>query len=119
PAIRMFIHKDGSIARFNGVGHIIQEKLNTIFTLDKTKGKAFSYAPHSGYQRLASGNTIIIADVGTAPNIAASYNATSSCLAFELSSGNQCFIINTGIDSFANDENIFLGRATAAHSTAS
>lgn len=119
PAIRMFIHKDGTIARFNGVGHILSEKLDTIFTLDKTKGEAFSFAPHSGYQRLEAGDTVIIADIGAVNNIISSHNTTASCLAFELSSGKNSFIVNTGIDNFAKTDNEFLGRSTAANSTAS
>lgn len=119
PALKMFVHKDNSLARFNGVGQVTSEKLETIFTLDKTKAKAFSYAPHSGYQRLEAENTVLIADIGSVNNAMASSQATASCLAFELSSGKHSFIINNGFDNFAKNNDNFLSRTTSAHSTAS
>lgn len=119
PAFKMFIHKDGSIARFNGVGTISNEKINTILTLDKTKAETFNYAPHSGYQRLEAENTVLISDVGSIGKPIYSNKATASCLAFELSSGKHSFIVNSGIDHFDKANNNFLGRSTTAHSTAS
>ncbi|WJW79565.1 heparinase II/III family protein [Bartonella sp. TP] len=118
PALRMFCHQDGSIARFNGVGAILPEKLSSIFALDEAQGEAFSYAPYSGYQRLHAETTTIIADIGKAPPFYASYNSGAGCLSFEMSSGKHSFIVNAGLDYFAKNEHKHLGRLSAAHSTA-
>jgi len=118
PSLRFFIHRDGSLARFNGVGPLLTERLAAILALDETAGHPFSHAPHSGYQRIASGKTIIIADTGYAPPPTAAHHAHAGCLSFEMSSGQHCFIINTGIDPYGADDLAFLGRTTAAHSTA-
>lgn len=118
PALRMFVHKDKSLARFNGVGNILNEKINTIFTLDETKGKAFSYAPYSGYQRLEYEDTLLIADIGKCNDIYSSSNSAAGCLSFEFSSGKHCFVVNSGINHFAKKQHKYLGKLTVAHSTA-
>lgn len=118
PALRFFMHRDATLARFNGVGPILPERLTTVLQLDETDGGLFTYAPHSGYQRLAKGETTIIADTGAIPPRAASAHADAGCLAFEMSSGTHRFIINCGIDPFGPKDYTMVGRSTAAHSTA-
>lgn len=118
PALRMFCHQDETIARFNGVGAILPEKLSSIFALDGSQGEAFTYAPYSGYQRLQAENTCIIADIGKGAPLYASYNSGAGCLSFEMSSGRHSFIVNAGQDHFAKDDCKQLGRLSAAHSTA-
>lgn len=118
PALRFFVHQDGTLAHFNGVGPILPERLAVVLGLDETAGHPFSHAPHSGYQRLHANQTTIIADTGTIPPRAASYRASAGALSFEMSSGLHCFVINSGIDPFGLEEYRLLGRTTAAHSTA-
>lgn len=118
PALRFFRLGDGSIARFNGMGVTIQQRLDAVLRHDDTGGAPLLHAPHSGYERLALGSTIIIADTGKPPPIDMAGAAHAGCLSFEMSSGGQPIVVNAGIDTFGAEEFRQLGRATAAHSTA-
>jgi uncharacterized heparinase superfamily protein len=118
PALRFFRHGDGSLARFNGMGATMQDRVAAVLRLDDTVGSPLLQAPHSGYQRLALGGTTVIADTGTPPPPEAAADAHAGCLSFELSSGRQCFVVNCGIDRLGATEFRRLARTTAAHSTA-
>ena len=118
PALRFFRHQDGALALFNGMGATVQDRVAAILHHDDTGGQPLANAPHSGYQRLASGGTTVIADTGAPPPAEVSHRAHAGCLSFEMSSGRQRFIVNCGIDEFGDDEFLPLARATAAHSTA-
>ncbi|MBZ9670229.1 heparinase II/III family protein [Mesorhizobium sp. ES1-3] len=118
PALRFFRHQDGSLARFNGMGATIHDRIATILRHDDTAGSPLLHAPHSGYERLAIGGTTVIADTGAPPPVDVSNAAHAGCLAFELSSGRQHYIVNAGIDTYGAAEFRPLARATAAHSTA-
>lgn len=118
PALRFFRHQDGNLALFNGVGPTMPERIISVLRHDETGGKPLTYAPYSGYERLSMGATTIIADTGLPPPVTASRDAHSGCLAFEMSSGRQRYIVNSGIDRFGPAEFRPLGRSTAAHSTA-
>jgi len=118
PALRFFRHGDGSLARFNGMGATIQDRIAAIMRHDDVIGAPLLHAPHSGYERLAMGTTIVLADTGTAPPVDLSHEAHAGFLAFEMSSGRQHLIVNSGVDTYGADDFRPLARATAAHSTA-
>ncbi|MCT8988751.1 heparinase II/III family protein [Chelativorans sp. SCAU2101] len=118
PALRFFRHRDGSLARFNGMGITIHDRVAAILRYDDTGGAPLSHAPHSGYERLTMGSTTIIADTAAPPPPELSSMAHAGCLSFELSSGRHQFIVNCGTDSFGSETFRPLARATAAHSTA-
>jgi uncharacterized heparinase superfamily protein len=118
PALRFFRHGDGSLARFNGMGATIQDRIAAILRHDDTAGAPLLHASHSGYERLSLGPTIVIADTGAPPPLDVSMHAHAGCLAFEMSSGRQNIIVNSGVDTFGADDFRPLARATAAHSTA-
>ena len=118
PALRFFRHHDGSLARFNGMGATIQDRIAAILRHDDTAGAPLLHAPYSGYERLAMGDVTVIADTGTPPPIDVSNSAHAGCLSFELSSGRQHYIVNAGVDTYGAAEFRPLARATAAHSTA-
>jgi uncharacterized heparinase superfamily protein len=118
PALRFFRHADGTLARFNGMGPTSHDRISAILHHDDTGGRPLAQAPYSGYQRLALGDTIVIADTGTPPPAAQSHVAHAGCLSFEMSSGRTHWIVNCGVDSFGADDFRPLARATAAHSTA-
>ncbi|TIT46849.1 MAG: heparinase, partial [Mesorhizobium sp.] len=113
PALRFFRHQDGSLARFNGMGATIHDRIATILRHDDTAGSPLLHAPHSGYERLAIGGTTVIADTGLPPPVDVSNAAHAGCLAFELSSGRQHYIVNAGIDTYGAAEFRPLARATA------
>lgn len=117
PALRFFRHQDGGLARFNGMGVTIHERVVAILHHDDTGGAPLLHAPHSGYERLSMGNVTVLADTGVPPPPEVSGNAHAGCLSFELSSGRQCFIVNCGVDTFGAEDFRPLARATAAHST--
>ena len=101
PALRFFRHQDGSLARFNGMGATIHDRIAAILRHDDTAGAPLLHAPHSGYERLAMGGTTVIADTGAAAAGRRSRNAAhAGCLSFELSSGRQHFIVNCGVDTY-------------------
>jgi uncharacterized heparinase superfamily protein len=118
PALRFFRHSDGGLARFNGMGATIADRITSVLRHDDTAGAPLLHAPHSGYERLAMGGTVLIADVGKPPPFDVSGAAHAGTLSFELSSGRHQFIINSGVDLFGPPEYRPLSRATAAHSTA-
>ena len=117
PALRFFRHRDGSMARFNGMGATIQDRIAAILRHDESGGAPLLHAPHSGYDRLALGETVVIADTGVPPPADLSNSANAGCLAFELSAGRHSVIVNCGIDTYGPPDIRPLGRATAAHST--
>ena len=118
PALRFFRHQDGSLARFNGMGATIHDRIAAILRHDDTAGAPLLHAPYSGYERLSLGATTVIADTGCPPPPEVAGAAHAGCLSFELSSGREHFIVNAGIDTYGAPEFRALGRATAAHSTA-
>jgi uncharacterized heparinase superfamily protein len=118
PALRFFRHQDGSLAMFNGVGPTMSERIISVLRHDETAGSPLTHAPYSGYERLSMGSTTIIADTGLPPPVTSSRDAHAGCLAFEMSSGRQRYIVNSGVDRFGPPEFRPLGRSTAAHSTA-
>jgi uncharacterized heparinase superfamily protein len=109
---------DGSLARFNGMGATIQDRIAVLLHYDETSGAPLLHAPHSGYDRLALGDTTVIADTGVPPPAELSNAANAGCLSFEMSAGRHCVIVNCGIDTYGPADVRPLGRATAAHSTA-
>lgn len=123
-ALRFFRHADGTLAQFNGTGHpspallksLLDEKLpqsqSQLHNIQKS-------APFSGYERLSSGGTIVIVDTGAPLSRHAARDAAAGCLAFELSSGKNRFIINVGQPAIDADLYAPYWRVTAAHSTAS
>jgi len=120
-ALRFFQHRDQSLADFNGVVPLLPERLNGLLNIHPATLPPPENLPDSGYQRLCHGATTVIVDTGCPPQGHKKIWSSSShagCLSFEMSSGAHRFIINCGIDPYGNDEFHFLGRLTAAHSTA-
>ena len=118
PALRFFRHEDGSLARFNGMGATIHDRIAAVLHHDDTAGAPLLHAPHSGYERLSMGGVTVIADTGLPPPVEVAEAAHAGCLSFELSCGRQHYIVNAGVDTYGAPEFRPLARATAAHSTA-
>jgi uncharacterized heparinase superfamily protein len=118
PMLRFFRQGDGSFAHFNGLGDTPADQLATVLAYDDTRGAPLSNAPHSGYQRIDTGGTVMIVDAGRPPPIDYSTTAHAGCLSFELSVGRQRLIINCGVPLPEAISLRRLARTTAAHSTA-
>jgi uncharacterized heparinase superfamily protein len=118
PMIRFFRHGDGALALFNGGQEGDARMIAGLLARDEVRGQPFAFAPHSGYQRIAAGRTILAMDCGAAPPGEFSTDAHAGCLAFELSSATHRIVVNCGsaTDSRRSSWDAAL-RATAAHST--
>src|SRR3954463_7395428 len=117
PMLRFFRHGDGNFALFNGMGPTPTDLLTTILAYDDARGAPVANAPHSGYQRLETGGTVVLMDTGRAPPLAVSQDAHASCLAIELSSKFTRIIVNCGLPATSRESWRQVARATAAHST--
>ena len=107
-----FLHKDNSLANFNGIDNVNQKELkNVIFEIPKLK-KIPRELAESGFQRIDTKDTTLILDCGVPKNYDATYKAHSCSTTFELSYKKNKIIINSlpGLDEKIN-------RTTAAHST--
>ncbi|MFN4274019.1 MAG: heparinase II/III family protein [Aliihoeflea sp.] len=118
PALRFFRHGDGTLARFNGMGATIHDRVAAILHHDDTAGEPLLHAPYSGYERMCVDGVVLLADTGAPPPAAVSQDAQAGCLSFEMSSTRNQFIVNCGMDLQGADDFRPLARATAAHSTA-
>jgi uncharacterized heparinase superfamily protein len=117
PMLRFFRHGDGNFAHFNGMGATYPDLLATVLAYDDARGSPLSAAPHSGYQRVEAGGTVLLMDTGRPPPIALSQEAHAGCLSFEMSSRAQRIIINCGVPATSRETWRQVARATAAHST--
>ena len=115
PMLRFFRHVDGAFGHFNGMGSTPADQLATVLAYDDSLGRPVRNATFSGYQRIEATGTTILMDTGPAPPIGVSQRAHAGCLSFEMSSGQQRFIVNCG--SSSEDRWQAVARSTAAHST--
>ncbi|APH74070.1 heparinase II/III family protein [Aquibium oceanicum] len=118
PALRFFRHQDGNLARFNGMGATIPDRIVAILRHDDAIGQPLLHAPHSGFERLTMGATTVIADTGAPVSPDVSAQAHAGCLSFEFSSKRRVLVANSGVDTYGPKDFLALARATAAHSTA-
>ncbi|MDO8290840.1 MAG: heparinase II/III family protein [Parvibaculum sp.] len=117
PMLRFFRHGDGRLALFNGSNEGIDGTIDAALAQDDTKGRPFGFAPHSGYQRMAAGPSIIIADTGPPPPGRYSHAAHAGCLSFEMSIKSSRLVVNCGSTRVLGPDWEAASRATAAQST--
>ncbi|MDJ1159771.1 heparinase II/III family protein [Chelatococcus sp. SYSU_G07232] len=117
PMLRLFRHGDGSLALFNGMGVTAPDLVATLLIYDDVRARALEHAPHSGYERLQAGDTLVIADVGPPPPSVFSSEAHAGCLSFELSAGTSRIVVNCGAPRAGSAASTLAARSTAAHST--
>jgi uncharacterized heparinase superfamily protein len=116
PMLRFFRHGDGQFALFNGMGPTHPDLVAAILAYDDAQGAPVANAPHSGYQRLDAGDTVLIMDAGRPPPVDLSGQAHAGCLSFELSTKHR-IIVNCGVHEITKANWRDVARATAAHST--
>ena len=117
PMLRFFRHGDGALAHFNGMGSTPSDLVATILAYDDARGAPPLNAPHSGYQRLSGGNSVVLIDTGPVPALAVSGDAHAGCLSFEFSSASNRLVVNCGVSPRSNPLWRKVSRSTAAHST--
>ncbi|MFL6797318.1 MAG: heparinase II/III family protein [Xanthobacteraceae bacterium] len=118
PMLRFFRHGDGNFALFNGMGPTRTDLLTTILAYDDARGAPLANAPHSGYQRLEAGGSLVVMDTGRVPPIAVSQEGHAGCLSFEFSARQNRIVVNCGLTVTSRESWRQVARATAAHSTA-
>ena len=117
PMLRSFRHGDGRLALFNDGTEEDEGGIDMVLAQAGAKGRPISSAPHSGFQRLANGKTLILMDAG-APVAAGDDRAHAGALSFEMSVGKDRLVVNCGADADAETDAEWHQalRATAAHS---
>lgn len=117
PALRMFRHGDGSLALFNGMGVTAPEGVAIALAYEQIGGQSLLNARHSGYQRLAAEDSVVLIDAGTPPPPRHSQAAHAGCLSFEFSVGVDRIVVNCGNPGPQRATMRASARMTAAHST--
>lgn len=116
PMVRFFRMGEGGLAAFNGGNESDARMVSALLAHDDAHGRPFGHAPHSGYQRLTAARATVVMDVGRPPPSEFSFAAHASCLAFEMSIGQERLVVNCG-SSLGDDHWAAALRATPAHST--
>jgi uncharacterized heparinase superfamily protein len=116
PMLRGLRHGDGGLALFNGGPTGDAEYIDAILSKANVRTRAFSNAPHSGFQRLAAGRTTLIVDTGSPPPESVNPWGHAGALSFELSVGKERLIVNCGACPDQGGEWRHALRSTAAHS---
>jgi uncharacterized heparinase superfamily protein len=117
PMLRLFRHRDGALAGFNGAGASESGTLATLLAYSDPEAATRFVAPNSGYQRIEAGDSVLIVDCGGPPPPAFSKQAHAGFLSLEFSSGLQRLLVNCGTPSFGSEEAKRQARGAAAHST--
>lgn len=117
PILRLLRHGDGGLALFNGSNEDTGWQIDMVLQRADGAARSLLNAPHSGFQRLQAGRSIVIVDAGSPPQAGYDRQAHAGTLAFEMSAGRERLIVNCGTQS--NHPNWqWVQRSTAAHSTA-
>jgi uncharacterized heparinase superfamily protein len=117
PLLRTFRHGDGRLALFNGSAEDDDKDVSMTLAQSGSRGRALLSAPHSGFQRLNAGRTLILADVGSPPGPGADRRAQAGTLSFEMSVGRDRLVVNCGAAAGGESAWHQALAATAAHST--
>ena len=117
PLLRGLRHGDGGLALFNGGFEESRDSVDMTLAAAGVKGQALLSATQSGFQRMAAGRAIMLADTGAPPAGEWGRYAHAGGGGFELSIGKRRLIVNCGSGRQRNVEWREAARATAAHST--
>jgi uncharacterized heparinase superfamily protein len=118
PMLRFFRHGDGGLALFNGACEGDRTLMDLVLARSGSAESAPAMALQSGFQRLAAGPSLLIADAGSPPGRGMDGIAHAGTLSFEMSAAHERLIVNCGTYPGAPREWQKLMRYTAAHSTA-
>ena len=117
PMLRFYRHGDGGLALFNH-GHEGESwDIDYVLQQSDAPGRPPPQAPHSGFQRLQAGRTLILVDVGAPPPPGLDDRAHAGFLSFELSIGQERMFVNCGAHPGDHPTWTEALRATAAHNS--
>ena len=115
-ALQLFRHGDGGLALFNGGVEEERGLIDLALSRAAVDGSTAPHdAPDTGFSRIESRHTTLIADTG-AP-AATGHWAHAGTLSLELSAGRERLVVNCGGWRGSDDGWLEALRATAAHST--
>lgn len=118
PMVRFFRHGDGGLALFNGSWEGERSLTDLVLARSGSTEAAPAMALASGFQRLAAGTSLVIADAGSPPGRGMDGSAHAGTLSFEMSAAHERLVVNCGTHPGAPREWRHFMRFTAAHSTA-
>jgi len=113
---KMLQHVDGTIINFNGGSKFEKETVSQLISKSDTSVKTLVGISQDGYSKFNSKSTSIIFDIGSPYR--ASHNWHAGTLSFELSSGKNLILVNSGFLEMDTGWTNAL-RGTSAHSTVS
>jgi len=112
PLLRALRHGDGRLALFHGAKESDRTLIDSLLAASRIGAPALASAPASGFERLAAGRTVLLADVGPPPP-----HGHQAPLAFELSCGRERLIVNCGAHGGDDPRWRAALASTPAHST--
>jgi uncharacterized heparinase superfamily protein len=118
PALRFFRHGDGGLALFNGSSEEDAALVDTVLAQADARGRPLKSAPHTGFERLIAGRTLVLMDSGAPPPHGLDTHAHAGTLSMEVSVGKERMIVNCGRHPVGTGPWRAALAATAAHSTA-
>jgi uncharacterized heparinase superfamily protein len=116
PMLRFFRHGDRRLALFNDSVEEDGVVVDLALTRSETRGHPPPQAPHSGFQRLQAGQSLVVVDTGKPPPRGFDGEAHAGVLSFELSQARERIIVNCGGYRGANPAWYRVARSSAAHS---
>jgi uncharacterized heparinase superfamily protein len=116
PLLRFFRHGDRRLALFNNAIEEDGILVDLVLTRSETKGPAPAQAPHSGFQRMHAGHSLVVVDAGKPPAAGFDEHAHAGLFSFEMSQGRERLIVNCG--GYRGPARAWrqVARASAAHS---
>lgn len=117
PVLRLYRHGDGKLALFNDSHEDEGWRIDLVLRQADSKGRPPPQAPHTGFQRLQAGRTLLLVDAGAPSPAGLDRHAHAGLLSVELSVGKERMIVNCGAHPGSHPTWTEALRATAAHST--
>ncbi|WP_431857198.1 heparinase II/III family protein [Azospirillum sp.] len=119
PALRFFRHGDGGLALFNGAREEDPTLIDAVLAQADARGRPLKSAPHTGFERLIAGRTLVLMDAGAPPPPGVDARAHAGTLSLEVSVGKERLIVNCGAHAAPVGPWRAALAGTAAHSTVS
>lgn len=119
PVLRFFRHPDGGLSQFNGSVRETPQRIDHTLIRAEARRLPPRILSGSGYNRLLSGNILILFDIGAPPPKGFDRQAHAGTLSIEVSVGRERLIVNCGATVGTEDSWKAVQRTTAAHSTLS
>ncbi len=117
PMVQTLRHTDGGLGVFHGGGEGRSAQLDAMIEAAPGEPQPFAFGPHTGYHRVASGDSVLLLDTGDAPRRPFDTRAHLAPLALELSTTDGRLIVNCGASEGVSPKWRRPVRAAAAHST--